>query len=95
MIIGADIPSISSALISEGFEKLGRSVAIIGPAPDGGYWTIGLRQGATPPPKKLFSNVRWSSRHALKDTIKNIEHRRITRLPMLQDVDTAADLDQI
>ena len=95
MIVGADIPNINSALISEGFRKLGRNEAIIGPAPDGGYWTIGLRQGVTPPPKMLFSNVRWSSRYALKDAIKNIENRRIAKLPMLQDVDRVTDLDQI
>ncbi|MEM7240601.1 MAG: TIGR04282 family arsenosugar biosynthesis glycosyltransferase [Pseudomonadota bacterium] len=95
MIIGADIPGIDAARVAEGFRALGRADAVIGPAPDGGYWTIGLRQGAKPPPKMLFRNVRWSTAHAREDTIASMGDHRVAMISALRDVDRAADLKKL
>ena len=95
MIVGADIPGINSKTIAEGFRALGQSDAVIGPAPDGGYWTIGLRQGATPPPSSLFKNVRWSTAHTRDDTIANMGDRSLALISSLQDVDTSGDLKNL
>ena len=92
LIIGADIPGISRSHTANAFQRLGAHDAVLGPAPDGGYWAIGLRQGATPPPSTLFQNVRWSSAHTMQDTINSIGGRRIAFLPELRDVDRAKDL---
>ncbi|WP_082176283.1 TIGR04282 family arsenosugar biosynthesis glycosyltransferase [Pseudaestuariivita atlantica] len=89
--IGADIPGITPAHIARAFRSLGSHDATLGPAPDGGYWLIGLKHPRTPP-ATLFQNVRWSTEHARTDTIASLGHLRTATIDTLHDVDTAADL---
>ncbi|QJF53011.1 TIGR04282 family arsenosugar biosynthesis glycosyltransferase [Roseobacter ponti] len=90
-IIGADIPLITRAHIARSFALLGRNEVVLGPAPDGGYWLIGLRRNR-PPPRGLFQGVRWSSEHALQDTLATLGDRRTAFADSLADVDTVHDL---
>lgn len=92
VIIGADIPGITPALIARAFAVLGDHDAVLGPAPDGGYWLIGLKRGARPVPRGIFEGVRWSSRTALKDTCASLNGAKIAIIDSLRDVDSAADL---
>lgn len=65
--------------------------AVFGPAPDGGYWLMGLRRpGAAPP--EMFKGVRWSTEHALADTRASLPDLRIALVDHLRDVDTVDDL---
>ncbi|MGB1509575.1 MAG: hypothetical protein ACPG8T_05590, partial [Paracoccaceae bacterium] len=48
------------------------------------------RTSAFPP--RVFQNVRWSTRHALRDTIKTLPDARIALIDTLHDVDTLSDL---
>ncbi len=90
VIIGADIPEITPDQIARAFAALGRSDAVFGPAPDGGYWLVGLKRSPSIP--DIFSDVRWSSRHALIDTASNLgPGTRITYLDTLADIDTGDD----
>lgn len=91
LIIGADIPAITKAHIWRAFRALGAHDAVIGPAPDGGYWLIGMK-GLRPPPPRLFEGVRWSTPHALSDTLATLPGLRIAMVDTLADVDEAADL---
>jgi glycosyltransferase A (GT-A) superfamily protein (DUF2064 family) len=43
-------------------------------------------------PARPFARVRWSTEHALADTLANFTGRRVAMLRTLHDVDTAADL---
>jgi len=88
-IIGCDIPDATAVDVRTGFRSLGTAQAVFGPARDGGYWLIGL---APPHPARPFANVRWSTEHALADTLANFRARRVAFLRTLQDVDTATDL---
>lgn len=90
-VIGGDIPDITAPRIAEAFAALGRNDAVFGPAPDGGYWLIGLRRVRAVPPT-LFAGVRWSSADALADTVATLPDHSIGYVATLQDVDTAADL---
>lgn len=92
VIVGADIPGITPAHIDRAFKALGSSDAVFGPAPDGGYWLIGLKRIAAVP-DRLFSDVRWSSANALQDTMASLPGKSIALIDCLQDVDTVADLD--
>ena len=94
LIVGADIPGITQAHIAAGFAALGSHDAVLGPAPDGGYWAIGLKRGRPLPPR-LFDGVRWSSPDALAGTLATLDGRRIAFLAPLHDVDTAADLKRV
>lgn len=90
-IIGADIPGITATAISAAFQALGEHDAVFGPAPDGGYWLIGMKR-VRPVPGTLFDGVRWSSQHALEDTIAGLPRMKIAKIATLRDVDTGADL---
>ena len=90
-VIGADIPGITAAHIANAFNALRANDAVFGPAHDGGYWLIGLKR-SRPIPPRLFANVRWSTEHALADTIATLQNHRIAQVAMLKDVDTIDDL---
>jgi rSAM/selenodomain-associated transferase 1 len=92
VLVGSDIPGLGRADIAAAFRALGRADAVFGPAEDGGYWLVGLgpRRPAHP-----FAAVRWSTEHALGDTLANFVGRRVALLRTLRDVDTAADLATI
>jgi glycosyltransferase A (GT-A) superfamily protein (DUF2064 family) len=85
IIVGADIPGITSAEIAHAFRKLAGVDAIVGAARDGGYWLIGLRRGPRLP--YLFRDVRWSTSTALSDTWKNLHLRPVALAATLDDVD--------
>lgn len=91
LIVGADVPGIQASHISRGFQALGSCDAVVGPAPDGGFWAIGLKR-LRPAPRHIFVNVRWSTKHALEDTLSTLEGIRVAKIDTLDDVDTAADL---
>jgi len=92
-IIGADIPGIERGHIARAFAALGDHDAVIGPAPDGGYWLIGLRRTAAVP-ARLFNGVRWSGATARDDTLASLAGQRVALVDMLRDVDTARDLSR-
>lgn len=95
VIIGADVPGVAPAMVASAFAALGCADAVIGPSTDGGYWLIGLRRGPRPLPKRLFAGVRWSSEHALADTLLSFGTFQIARIATRDDVDTATDLARI
>jgi len=69
IIIGTDIPFISTTDIADAFTQLGSNDLVFGGAGDGGFWLIGARR--TPRIPRVFDNVRWSSEHTLADTLAN------------------------
>lgn len=87
-IIGCDIPDAGAADILAAFRALGRADAVFGPAEDGGYWLVALGPRR---PARPFANSRWSTQHALADTLANFRGRRVAFLRTLSDVDTADD----
>ena len=92
-IVGSDIPALASHHVADAFAALRGDEAVFGPASDGGYWLVGLRDGADV--GDLFAGVRWSTENALADTLANAEGRRVRLLEELDDVDDAADLARI
>lgn len=92
ILIGADVPEITRARIAEAFRLLGNHDAVLGPATDGGYWLIGLARGGRAAPAAMLRRVRWSSPHALADSVASLAPLRTGFAATLRDVDTAADL---
>ena len=90
LVIGSDIPGITRPHLARAFRALATCDAVFGPAPDGGYWLIGL--GPRPAPPGFLENVRWSGPHALADSKATLPNRRIAETDTLADVDTAGDL---
>ncbi|MCK5545961.1 MAG: TIGR04282 family arsenosugar biosynthesis glycosyltransferase [Rhodospirillaceae bacterium] len=93
VIIGSDVPGITKAHINTAFRALGANDMAIGPATDGGYWLVGQRR--RPITINPFKNARWSTPHALDDTLADAlaspRRIRISLLDILSDVDTAKD----
>ena len=93
-LIGGDIPYIKKSYLNDAFRALGRSEFVFGPAYDGGFWLVGARHSARLP-ARFFQNVRWSSPHALQDSIVSLSGRSVSYVKTLLDVDTLADLRQL
>jgi hypothetical protein len=91
IIIGADAPDLRTRHLREALHKLRGADAVFGPAEDGGYWLIGLARRRSAP--RLFDGVRWSTKHALADTLKTLPEKFDVRmLETLRDIDEAKDL---
>jgi rSAM/selenodomain-associated transferase 1 len=88
-IIGTDVPSVTPAQIAPAFRRLGRYQAVFGRALDGGYWLVAMRR--RPRVNEGFANVRWSSEHALSDTLARLGHVTVDFIATLPDVDEASD----
>ena len=89
-IVGTDIPDLAKPHIAAAFAALCSHNAVFGPAPDGGYWLAGFRR--RPALLDPFAGVRWSSEHALDDTLANLPRTaRVAFLETLRDIDTPAD----
>jgi rSAM/selenodomain-associated transferase 1 len=91
LVVGMDTPQLSVPLLCEAARRLAEPGvdAVLGPALDGGYWTIGLRR----PDPRVFSGVPMSR----VDTCA-VQRRRLDSLglrtdllPPLRDVDTIDD----
>ncbi len=85
LIVGADIPGMMPRHVARAFSLAERHGAVLGPSGDGGYWCIGLVGGLRPP--ELFKGVRWSTEHALEDTLARLPSGRVARADELTDVD--------
>jgi uncharacterized protein len=61
---------------------------IVGPAVDGGYYLIGLRE----PQPQLFRGITWSSSTVLADTLSRVEKSGLSHatLASKEDVDDLA-----
>ena len=89
-IIGTDCPGLRAGHLTQAFAALETADVALGPATDGGYYLLGLRQ----PQPELFQHKAWSTASVLADTLADA-HRlglRVALLSELRDVDTAGDL---
>ena len=87
VIIGSDTPHVKKHHIARAFKLFGNHAAVFGPATDGGFWLAGFRHGH----KKIsLKGVRFSTPHALADTVANLP-KKPALLQTLSDVDTVAD----
>jgi uncharacterized protein len=88
LLVGMDTPQVTAELLGDGV-KLGDSEASFGPAADGGFWALGMAE----PDPGLLRGVPMSvpetgavQRHQLVRAGLTVRE-----LPVLRDVDTAAD----
>ncbi len=88
LLIGSDCPGISPTILKDAFDALHRHDVVIGPAADGGYYLIGMRDVH----RQLFEHMHWSHAHVLEQTIARLGPLTHAQLPTLHDIDTADDL---
>lgn len=91
VIVGSDIPGLGPRQVGAAFRLLDHHDAVVGPTADGGYYLIGL--AANYRDIDPFADVRWSTRHALDDTLANLPaDATVAILEELIDIDTGTDL---
>ena len=90
ILIGSDILGLEKHHIARAVAALGTYDAVLGPSPDGGYWLIGFRHPERIP-LGLLDGVRWSSEHAMADTLARLPGR-VALAEQLNDADTIDDL---
>jgi rSAM/selenodomain-associated transferase 1 len=90
VVVGSDIPELDAGQVARALQALGRHDWVFGPAADGGYWLVGARRRRAP--WRPFDAVRWSSPHALADSLANLKGARVALLEELHDVDSGEDL---
>ena len=91
VLIGSDLPDITSAIINQAFDYLQTSEAVIGPAEDGGYYLIGLSKMQT----TIFEDMPWSESDLFQKTVDLLWQHQISfeTLETLNDIDTFEDLE--
>ncbi len=88
MIVGSDIYELSQRDIEEAFTALESHRFVIGPAQDGGYYLLGMKQFYSP----LFQNKKWGSETVLQDTLSDLQTQNYMLLPVKNDVDYYEDI---
>lgn len=90
VIIGSDSPDLPLSYINRAFTELRKNDLVLGPAYDGGYYLIGLKE----PCSKIFKGVKWSSKAVFGKTLKNAKalRKKVAILPHWHDIDTPRDL---
>ena len=92
LLVGMDTPQLTPGLLADAIALLdgsGRADAVLGPASDGGYWAIGLRD----PDREVFDGVPMSTAATAA-----VQRRRLSELGLrwralgeLRDVDVIDD----
>ena len=90
VIVGSDLPELTTALLHRAFDLLESHPAVLGPARDGGYYLLGLREMVD----DIFSDVPWSTPGVLALTLQRLHDAGVEPaiLEELPDVDEVGDL---
>lgn len=90
LLVGMDTPQLTPALLDRAVTALADADAVLGPATDGGWWVLGLRE---PAHAAVLRQVPMSTADtgARTGAVLRELGLRVATLPVLRDVDTAAD----
>ena len=89
VIVGSDCATLTPEIVEQAFTALNTHDAVLGPAADGGYYLLGLKDLSV----DVFSDMVWSV-----DTVAEVTRQRladagktVAELVELSDIDTEAD----
>jgi uncharacterized protein len=93
LLVGMDTPQVTPALLAAGLRALRAAPAVLGPAPDGGYWAIGLRAAD----RRVFAGIPMSRADTCARQRARLDVLGLTpaSLPALRDVDDVADAEAV
>ena len=95
LLIGTDLPTISTFDLRQALEILNHKDLVLGPSTDGGYWLIGLSNKLLNPLTSWpFSGISWGTNKVLKETIQLAFINKIDYhlLQIKNDIDNLIDL---
>lgn len=90
VLIGMDTPQVTGDLLADAGRRLVDADAVLGLAEDGGWWALGLQD---PAHADVLRTIATSTSDTGENTLAALRRRglRVASLPILRDVDTAAD----
>lgn len=90
VLIGTDIYSLTTEIIIKAFDQLDEHDIVLGPAKDGGYYLIGMRESNS----KVFELSEWSHAQVFQQTKEIIESLQLkfSTVDLLNDIDEPEDL---
>jgi rSAM/selenodomain-associated transferase 1 len=90
VVVASDVPDLSKKIMEEAVSRLDNSDVVIGPCYDGGYYLIGMKELH----EELFNGISWGTEHVYRQTLDAAKQNGLTveQLPILNDIDTEADL---
>ncbi len=82
---GSDTLDLTAGIVEQSFLAIQHAVIVLGPAKDGGYYSIGMSQNQP----RLFDDIPWSTSAVLSTTHERIQDLKLTyrSLPVLEDLD--------
>ncbi|MCA6078048.1 TIGR04282 family arsenosugar biosynthesis glycosyltransferase [Fulvivirga sedimenti] len=90
VLVGSDIPDLSTEILNEAFLKLKDHDVVIGPAKDGGYYLIGMTRFHP----QVLNLDHWSHSRVFHVTMDKIQGLglSVSQTRLLKDLDEAEDL---
>ncbi len=90
VVIGSDCFELNENILKNAFKALDKHDFVLGPAKDGGYYLLGMRQIES----VIFKNKKWSTDRVYTDTVIDLEALGYSyfELPRLSDIDVLEDL---
>jgi uncharacterized protein len=90
IFLGADTPDLSVHHVAQAVTALDTHPVVLGPADDGGYYLIGMKQ----PMPELLTNMPWSTDQVLPETLRRLAALGIEPafLETLHDCDRPEDV---
>lgn len=88
VIIGSDIYELAEKDLNMAFRSLEQHEYVIGPALDGGYYLLGMKE----PRPELFKDKSWGTNSVFNDTMNDLENRDVKLLPVRNDIDVIEDI---
>ncbi|MBU0484559.1 MAG: TIGR04282 family arsenosugar biosynthesis glycosyltransferase [Proteobacteria bacterium] len=88
--VGADCPALTHKIITKALDHLTNFDLVLGPAHDGGYYLIGLKDYQP----ELFNSIPWGTEEVLTITIARAKKKGLSifQLETLFDVDRPEDI---
>ena len=93
VVIGSDCAELTSDIIQKAYEALDKHEFVIGPAEDGGYYLLGMRNFYP----EIFEEIEWSTDSVFGETVEKINEIGVSfaTLEQLNDVDTIEDWGRV
>jgi len=91
MIVGSDLYELTTPDIEAAFRELNAHDYVIGPAKDGGYYLLGMKE----PNDKVFKNKAWSTESVFEDTLRDLQDGTVAIIEERNDVDYYEDIENV
>lgn len=91
ILIGSDMYDLSQEEIETAFSELNTNNFVLGPADDGGYYLIGMKQLN----ESIFFKKNWGTNTVLQDTLLDLKDESVAFLSSRNDVDIFEDIENV